>query len=322
MIIGTGHYLPDRILTNADWEKMVDTSNEWIVTRTGIKERRVAAPEQATSDLSTLAAFSALENAGVEPKDVELIVVGTVNPDMKFPSAALFVQNNFGNTRAVGFDLGGACCGFLYSLTVADALIGAGSYRNAVVIGTELLTRMMNWKDRNTCVLFGDGSGAVVLEKSDGKRGLLSSSLKSDGSLTNLLYYAGEGTRYPTSNETIDNGLHNLIMNGPEVFKHAVRQMAESSLKAIEKAGMTPDDIDLMIPHQANIRIIDATAKRLGFKDDRVVVNIEKTGNTSSASIPIAMDQAYRAGRLKKGMNVLFAVFGGGLTWGAGVLKF
>ncbi|MBC8203994.1 MAG: ketoacyl-ACP synthase III [FCB group bacterium] len=322
MVSGTGHYLPERILTNADWEKMVDTSDEWIITRTGIRERHVAAPEEATSDLSTKAALSALENAGLAPEDVELIIVGTVNPDMKFPSASVFVQHNIGSARAAAFDVGGACCGFLYSLTIADALIGTGVYKNAVVIGTEILTRMIDWTDRNTCVLFGDGSGAVVLEKSDGERGLLSSTLQSDGSLTHLLYYAAEGTRYGASHETLDKGLHAMMMNGREVFKHAVRQMADSSIKAVEMAGLKPEDIDLLIPHQANIRIIDATAKRLGFGDDRVVVNIDKTGNTSSASIPIAMDQAHRAGRLQKGMNVLMTVFGGGLTWGAAVLKF
>jgi 3-oxoacyl-[acyl-carrier-protein] synthase III len=322
MIVGTGHYLPDRILTNADLEKIVDTSDEWITTRTGIKERRLTTPDQTTSELSTYAAVQAIENAGMDPKDIELIITGTINGDMKFPSTSIFVQEKLGNKKAVGFDLAGACCGFLYSLTVADALIGTGMYNNALVIGTELLSRVTDWNDRGTCILFGDGSGAVVLEKTDGERGLLSSTMQSDGSLTHLLYYEAEGTKYPASMETLNNGKHFLRMKGNEVFKHAVREMAESSLKAIEKAGLKPEDIDLMIPHQANIRIIDATAKRLGFGWDKLVITIEKTGNTSSASIPIALDQAHRSGRLQKGMNVLMAVFGSGLTWGAGVLRF
>ncbi len=322
MVVGTGHYVPDKVLSNYDLEKMVDTSDEWIVTRTGIRERRICAPDETTSDISAKAALAALDKAGIEPAEVELIITGTINPDMKFPSASVFVQKKLGNTKGVGFDLAAACSGFLYSLTVADSLIATGMFNNAVVIGTEILSRVADWNDRNTCVLFGDGSGAVALEKSDGKRGLLSSTLHTDGSLTHLLYYLGEGTKYPASHETIDKGYHFLRMNGQEVFKHAVREMAESSLEAIEKAGLKPADIDIMIPHQANIRIIDATAKRLGFTTDRIMVNIDKTGNTSSASIPIALDQAAREGRVVPGMNVLMAVFGGGLTWGAAVLKF
>lgn len=322
MIIGTGHYLPDKVLTNADLEKMVDTSDEWIVSRTGIKERRVTRPEETTSDCSTKAALSALENADLDPKDVELIITGTINGDMKFPSTSVFVQEKIGNKKGVGFDLGAACCGFLYSLTVADAMIGSGMFKNALVIGTELLSRVADWKDRRTCVLFGDGSGAVVLTESDGERGLLSSTLQSDGSLAHLLYYLGEGTKYPASHESIDAGYHFLRMNGQEVFKHAVVEMANASVSAIEKAGLTSDDIDLIIPHQANIRIINALAKRLNAPPEKVVVNIDRTGNTSSASIPIALDEIHRSGRLKKGMNILMAVFGGGLTWGASVLKF
>ena len=322
MIVGTGHYLPDKVLTNADLEKMVDTSDEWITTRTGIKERRVAAPEETTSDFSAAAALSALECAGVEPAEVELIITGTINGDMKFPSTSVFVQQKIGNKKGVGFDVGAACCGFIYSLTVADALIGCGMFNNALVIGTELLTRVTDWDDRRTCVLFGDGSGAVYLEKSEGERGLLSSTLHSDGSLTHLLYYLGEGTKYPASHKTIDDGYHFLRMDGREIFKYAVREMGNASAQAIEKAGLKPSDIDLVIPHQANIRIINALANRLGIDYDKVIVNIDKTGNTSSASIPIAMDQAHRSGRIVKGMNVLMTVFGGGLTWGAAVVKF
>ena len=322
MVVGTGHCLPEKKITNADLEKIVDTSDEWIITRTGIKERRVAEPDQTTSDLSAAAALSALESAGMHPSEVELIITGTINGDMKFPATSVFVQHKIGNKKGVGFDLGGACCGFLYSLSVADSMIGTGNYNNAVVIGTEILTRVTDWQDRRTCVLFGDGSGAVVLKKSDGIRGLLSSVLHSDGSLTHLLYYLGEGTKYPASHDTIDKGYHFLRMEGREIFKHAVREMANASLEAVEKAGMKPSDIDLLVPHQANIRIIDATAKRLGFGPERVMVNIDKTGNTSSASIPIALSQAHRSGRLKEGMCVLMTVFGGGLTWGAAVLKF
>jgi len=322
MIVGTGHYLPEKILTNADLEEMVDTSSEWIVTRTGIRERHVAAPEEATSDVSAVAAMSALENAGVDPKDVDLIIIGTINGDMKFPATAVFVQNKIGNKKAVGFDLAGACCGFLYSLTVADSLIGAGLYENALVVGTELLTRVTDWTDRRTCVLFGDGSGAAVLQKSDGEHGLLSANMQSDGSLTHLLYYLGEGTKHGATQETIDQGYHNLRMNGQDVFKHAVRHMCDASLTAIEEAGLKPGDIDLVIPHQANIRIIEALTKRLKCSPDKVVVNIDRTGNTSSASIPIAMDEAARSGWLQHGMNVLMTSFGAGLTWGASVIKF
>jgi 3-oxoacyl-[acyl-carrier-protein] synthase-3 len=322
MVVGTGHYLPEKRITNADLEKMVDTSNEWIVTRTGIKERRMAAPEQVTSDFSAVAGMKALEAADLDPKDVELIITGTINPDMKFPSCSVFVQDKIGNKKAVGFDLAGACCGFIYSLTTADALIAAGRFKNALVIGTELLTRVTDWTDRGTCILFGDGSGAAVLKKSDGKRGLLSSTMQSDGSLSHLLYYLGEGTKYPASHESIDNQYHFLRMNGSDVFKHAVREMANSSFKAIEKAGLKPSDIDFMVPHQANIRIIEATAKRLHLPMEQVVVNIDRTGNTSSASIPIALDEAVREGRIEKGMNILMAAFGAGLTWGAAVLKF
>jgi 3-oxoacyl-[acyl-carrier-protein] synthase-3 len=322
MIIGTGHYLPERILTNADLEKMVETSDEWITTRTGIKERHIAPPDAATSDLSTAAALSALQNANMDPQDIELIITGTINGDMKFPATSVFVQDKIGNRKAVGFDLGGACCGFLYSLTVADALIGSGIFNNALVIGTELLSRVTDWKDRATCVLFGDGSGAVVLSKSDGIHGVLSSIMQSDGSLTHLLYFLSEGTKHPASHKTLDQGYHFLRMNGQEVFKHAVREMADASLSAIEQADLKPSDIDLLIPHQANIRIIDSTAKRLGFDYDKVVINIERLGNTSSASIPIALDEVHRSGRLQRGMNVLMAVFGAGLTWGASVVKF
>jgi 3-oxoacyl-[acyl-carrier-protein] synthase-3 len=309
-------------LTNADLEKMVETSDEWITTRTGIKERRIADSEEVTSDLSAKAALSALENAHLSPQDIELIITGTINGDMKFPATSVFIQNKIGNNKAIGFDLGGACAGFLYSLTVADALIGEGMYDNALVIGTELLTRVTDWKDRATCVLFGDGSGAVVLKKSDGEHGLLSSVMQSDGSLTHLLYYLGEGTKYGSTHETIDKGYHYLRMKGNEVFKYAVRAMADSSALAIERAGLKPDNIDLMIPHQANIRIIEATAKRFNIASEKVVVNIDKTGNTSSASIPIALDEAARSGRLQKGMNILLTVFGAGLTWGAAVVKY
>ena len=322
MVVGTGHYLPEKIITNADIEKMVETSDEWITTRTGIKERHVAAPDEATSDLSAKAALRALEDANVDPEEIELIITGTINGDMKFPATSVFVQEKIGNKNAVGFDLGGACCGFLYSLVAADAMIGSGGFNNALVIGTEILTRITDWTDRGTCILFGDASGAMVLKKTDGIHGLLSSDLHSDGTTSQLLYFSGEGTKHRTSEQTIKDGRHFLKMKGNEVFKHAVIQMANSSVAAIEKTGLKPSDIDVMIPHQANIRIIDATAKRLKFDHDRVIINIDKTGNTSSATIPTAMDQAIKSGRIEKGMNVLMAVFGAGLTWGAAVLKY
>jgi len=322
MIVGTGHYLPEKRLTNADLEKMVDTSDEWIVTRTGIKERRISTPDQTTSDLSSLAALQALQDAGMQASDLDTIIVGTINGDMKFPATAIFVQNKIGANNAVGFDLAGACCGFLYGLFVADGLIAAGAAKNALVIGTELLTRVTDWSDRATCVLFGDGSGAAVVTKSDGKRGLLSSNMQSDGSLTHLLYFLGEGTKYGVSCETIEKGYHYLRMGGREVFKYAVREMCDASEKAVAEAGLRPEDIDLIIPHQANIRIIESLAKKLNAPAEKVVVNIDRTGNTSAASIPIAMDEVRRSGRLQPGMNVLMAVFGAGLTWGASVVKF
>jgi len=322
MIVGTGHCLPEQKLTNADLEKMVDTSDEWIVTRTGIKERRISLPHQTTSDLSAAAAINALQNAGMNASQIDTIIIGTINGDMKFPATAVFVQAKIGAANAVGFDLGGACCGFLYSLNVADGLIASGAAKNVLVVGTELLTRVTDWKDRTTCVLFGDGSGAAVLTKSDGVRGLLAANMQSDGALTDLLYYLGEGTKYGASCETIDKGYHFLRMSGQEVFKHAVREMCDASEKALSEAGLKPQDIDLVIPHQANIRIIDALAKRLNAPPEKVVINIDRTGNTSSASIPIALDEVHRSGRLQPGMNVLMAAFGAGLTWGATVLKF
>ncbi len=319
-IIGVGEYLPKKIITNADLEKMVDTSDEWITSRTGIKERRLAAKNEATSDLATKAAKEALDDAGIKPVDVELIIVATITPDMSFPATASLVQSMLGAKKAVCFDVSAACAGFVYALSVAQQFIARGVYNNALVIGAETLSRVTDWKDRNTCVLFGDGAAAAVLgEVKSG--GILSTYLGCDGTKSDLLKLPAGGSRLPASPDTLREGLHYLKMEGNEVFKLAVTIMADAAQAALKKAGLECKDIDLVIPHQANIRIIMAMAKRLGLTEEKIYLNIEKYGNMSSASTATALCEAVKEGRVKKGDIVLLDAFGAGLVWGACIIK-
>lgn len=320
-ITGTGSYVPEKVLTNFDLEKFLDTSDEWIVTRTGIRERRAAADGEFTSDLATHAARRALEMAGVGVDEIDLIVVGTITGDFPWPATACLVQHKLGATRACAFDVSAACSGFVYALDAALAKIESGKSRKALVIGAEVLTRAIDWQDRNTCVLFGDGAGAVVLEASEGDAGIISTHLHTDGSYWELLHQPGFGSRNPPSEEGLLNRLPYLKMQGNEVFKVAVRSLSEVALEALSANGLTPADVDLFIPHQANRRILEATAKRVGLKEDQVYMNVERYGNTSGASIPLALDEANRAGRLSEGDLVLLDAFGGGFTWGAVLLR-
>ncbi len=316
-ITGTGFYVPDNVLTNQDLEKMVDTSDEWITTRTGIKERRIVTEDQATSDLSIEAARVALENAGLKVKDIDLIIVATSTPDTLFPSTGCWVQKGLGAGHIPAFDISAACTGWLYGMIVAEGLILNGAHKRILLIGSEVLTKMVNMKDRNTCVLFGDASAAVVLEESNDESGMLSSYWKADGNLGNLLSLPAGGTRIPASAETIAQDLHYLQMKGNEVFKHAVKRMGEAAIEAIKSAGLTTEDVDYLIPHQANIRIIDATGRRIKIPSEKVYVNIHKYGNVSAASIPIAVHELWSEGKLKKGSIVVMVAFGAGFTWGA-----
>ncbi len=320
-VLGVGAAVPDRVLTNADLEKMVDTSDEWITTRTGIKERRIADPETATSDLATEAARRALADAGLEPGEIDLIIVATVTPDMAFPATACLVGARLGIEGVPAFDLSAACSGFIYGLDMAAHGIEAGAYRHVLVIGAETLSRITDWSDRSTCVLFGDGAGAVVLGPVRPDRGILATYLGADGSGGDKLCVPAGGSRQPITAEAILGRQHYIKMAGNEVFKFAVRIVGEAALKALEKAGLTPGDVDLFIPHQANIRIIDAAARRLELPPEKVFVNLDRYGNTSAASIPIALDEAARSGRLHPGDLVLLVGFGGGLTWAAAAIR-
>jgi len=320
-ITGTGSCLPERVLTNAELEQMVATSDAWIRTRTGIRERRLADTNVAASDLAVPAALKALAMAGVPAAEVDLIIVTTVTPDTLFPATACLVQERLGAGRAAAFDLSAGCSGFIYGLATAGQFIASGFYRTALVISVEVLSKITNWEDRNTCVLFGDGAGAVVLQAVPPGEGILGLHLGSDGSGGNLLTLPAGGSRLPASNSTIQERLHTIQMNGPEVFKFAVRVMVEASLKALKAAGLGKEDVDFLIPHQANIRIIEAATKRLELRPDQVYVNLDRYGNMSSASIPVALDEAYREGRLKPGDRVVLVAFGAGLSWGAAVLK-
>jgi 3-oxoacyl-[acyl-carrier-protein] synthase-3 len=320
-IVGTGSYVPEKVLTNADLEKMVDTSDEWIRTRTGIRERHIADEKTATSDLAVEAAKRALQQANLKGEDVELTIVATITPDMFFPSTACFVQDKIGACGHAAFDVSAACSGFVYALACAHQLVANGVFKNALIIGAETLSKFTDWEDRNTCVLLADGAGAVVLKPLDTGRGILSFSMGADGSLGHLLYLPGGGSRNPVSSETVKERLHYIKMKGNELFKIAVRVLVDAALSALNKGNISPADVDLFIPHQANIRIIDAVVKRLGIPEDRVHVNVDRFGNTSAASIPIALDEANRMEKLKKGDIVVLDAFGGGLTWGACVLE-
>ncbi len=320
-ITGTGSYLPEKILSNHDLEKMVDTSDEWIRTRTGIRERRVAADAEATSDLAVKAARRAMEMAGVTPDELDYIVVGTITGDFPWPATACLVQDRLGAKNAFAVDVSAACSGFIYALDTAVKQIAGGAVRRALVIGAEVLTRIMDWSDRNTCVLFGDAAGAVVVEATEGDSGVLSTHLHSDGSYWELLYQPGFGARHPVSEQGIKERIPFLRMQGNEVFKVAVRSMTEVAEEALAANGLEAADLRLFIPHQANIRILDAVAKRLGFTEEQVFVNVHKYGNTSSATVPVALDEANRQGLLKEGDLVLLDAFGGGFTWGSVLVR-
>jgi len=320
-IIGTGAYLPEKILTNADLEKMVDTSDEWIVSRTGMKERRIARDDEPTSEMAAAASKQALESAGVAGEDVDLIIVATVTPDMPFPSTACIVQDAVGAKNALCFDLEAACSGFLYAMEVGRGMLMSGLYETALVIGAEKMSSVTDWEDRGTCILFGDGAGAVVLKRSEKSAKILATTVGADGSLGDLLMIPGGGSRTPATHDSVDQRLHYMKMAGNNVFKHAVRNMCNAGNAALEKAGLTTDDVDWVVPHQANMRIITAISSRVGIPMDKFVVNLEKLGNTTAATVPLALDEAVRDGRIKSGDKVLMIVFGGGFTWGATVLE-
>jgi len=321
-IIGTGSYLPERVLTNADWEKMVETSDEWIVARTGIRERHVAAPNQATSDLVVEAAKNAITDANIDPGEIDMMIVGTITPDTAYPSTANWVQKKLGLRPIPSFDISAACSGFLYSLITANSFIVSGLAKKILVAGAECMTKVMNWEDRNTAVLFGDGAGAVVLTDTIEEKGILSSYWGADGNLGELLMQPAGGSAMPASLETVQKKLHTVQMKGNEVFKHAVLRMQEAAMKALEGAGMSGSDIDIYIPHQANIRIIEATIKRAKIPLEKTIVNIDKIANVSAGTIPIALDQGRKDGRIKDGANVLLSSFGAGFTWAGIVLRF
>ncbi|MEK5058673.1 3-oxoacyl-ACP synthase [Paenibacillus sp. FSL H7-0326] len=319
-VIGTGKYVPEKILTNHDMEKMMDTNDEWIVSRTGIRERHIAAPEEATSDLAYEAAKAAAASAGISPSDIELIIVATITPDSAFPSTACILQDKLGAKGAAAFDLSAACSGFVYGLATATSFIQSGMYNNALVIGVDCLSRITDYTDRNTAVLFGDGAGAVILGEVPEGRGFKSFDLGAEGAGGPLLNIQAGGSRLPASETTLANKQHYIYMNGREVFKFAVRVMGTATIDVLDKAGLTKEDVDLFIPHQANIRIIQSAMQRLELPEDKVVINVDKYANTSAASIPLALVEAAEEGRMKAGDTILMVGFGGGLTWGASVL--
>ncbi|WP_308639210.1 beta-ketoacyl-ACP synthase III [Paenibacillus silvisoli] len=319
-IIGTGKYVPERVLTNKDLEQMVETNDEWIVTRTGMRERRIAAPEQATSDLALHASKLALEAAGITAEELDLIVVATITPDMFFPSTACLLQEKLGAKKAAAFDLSAACSGFIYGLATASNMIATGMYKHVLVVGAETLSRITDYTDRNTCILFGDGAGAVVLGQVPEGRGFKSFELGADGAGGELLKVCGGGSRTPSSPESIANKQHFIYMAGNEVYKFAVRIMGNAAEEALRKAGIDKGEIDLLIPHQANIRIIQSALNRLNLPEEKCMINLDKYGNVSAASIPIALAEAVEGNRVKEGDCMVLVGFGGGLTWGASVL--
>ncbi|HBR17662.1 MAG: 3-oxoacyl-ACP synthase [Deltaproteobacteria bacterium RIFCSPLOWO2_12_FULL_43_16] len=319
LIIGTGSHVPPRVLKNQDLEKMVDTSDEWIIARTGIKERRIADGE-TTNDIAAKAAKNALKAAGVSPKEIDLIVAGTVTPDMLFPSTACFVQSHIGASRGIAaFDVSAACSGFLYALDAADKYIRSGASKKALVIGVDLFSKIVDWKDRNTCVLFGDGAGAVVLSAEKGKRGILSTHIHADGHYWKTLYTPLSLCSSPLHDKTPERSY--MKMQGNELFKVAVRTMGEACQEALDHNGLRAEDISLLIPHQANMRIIKATAERLGLPEEKVYINLDRYGNTSAGSIPLALDEAVKKDMIKKGDIILFVAFGGGLTWASAIVR-
>jgi 3-oxoacyl-[acyl-carrier-protein] synthase-3 len=321
VISGTGRSVPSRVVTNRDLEKIVDTSDEWITTRTGIRERRIAGPGEVMSTFATEACRQALESAGVEPADVDLIICATVTPDMPIPATSCTIQERLGSKRAAAFDMQAGCSGFIYAQSVAKQFLLTGRYRHVLIVGAELLSKFLDWSDRATCVIFADGAGAALMSAGELPRGVLSSVMHTDGSMSDLIVMTGGGTLHPPTEETVRAGLHYIRMKGNETFKIAVRSLEEVSREALSLAGLTTEDVDVFIPHQANQRIIDAVGTRLGIPAERCYVNIERYGNTSAASIPIALDEAVRSGRIRPGNVILMAAFGAGLTWAASVVR-
>jgi 3-oxoacyl-[acyl-carrier-protein] synthase III len=321
-IIGMGHAYPEGILTNADLEKIVDTSDDWITSRTGIKQRHKAAENEYTSQFGSKAALLALERAKIDPTDIDIIICATTTPDQIMPSTGALIQAQIGATNAAGMDVFAACSGFLYGLTMVESMIKTGQIRNALVIGAEVLTKYVDYTDRSTCVIFGDGAGAAVVGPVPEGKGILATKIRSDGRYEEQLYAPGGGTKLGTSHDTIDKGMHFFKMKGNELFKVAVRSMADISAEMLEKAGYTIDDVDVVIPHQANQRITDAVASRLGVPEEKLYSNIAEHGNTSSASIPIAIDECVESGKIRDGSLVLLTAFGGGVTWGGTLIRF
>lgn len=319
-IIGVGKYLPKKVLTNSDLEKMVDTSDEWIISRTGIKERKLASKGEATSDLAEKASREALKNAGVASGELDLIIVATITPDMPTPATACILQNQLGAKNAVCFDISAACSGFIYALTIAQQFIARGVYKNALIVGGEVLSSLTDWQDRNTCVLFGDGAGAAVLSEVK-SAGIISTYLGSDGAMSDLLTVPAGGSRNPATQKTIDSRSHYLKMRGNELFKIAVNTMTESAKTVLKQAGLKLENIDLVIPHQANIRILAAVANKLELPQEKFYINIEKYGNMSSASLAVALCEAVEEGKIRKGDTILLVAFGAGLVWGACIIK-
>lgn len=320
-ISGIGSHVPDRILTNDDLSKMVDTSHEWIVERTGIVERRIADENTASSDLGIKAALKALEDANTSPEEIDLVLVATATPDYLFPSTACIIQNAIGAKKAAAFDLEAGCSGFVYGIATGANFVMSGAYEKVLVIGTETLTKVTDWEDRNTCVLFGDGAGACVLERCEEGYGILSFELGADGSGGDTLILPAGGSKNPGSLETVKAREHFLKMEGREVFKFAARKMPEATLNALEKANLTIDDLDFLVPHQANLRIIDAAAKKLKMNKDKICVNLDKYGNISSASVPVCLDEIVKDSKVKKGDNIVMVAFGAGLTWGSVAIR-
>ena len=321
-IAGTGSYLPEKVMTNEELAKRVDTSDEWIFSRTGIRERRIAAEGEFTSHMASAAARKALEQAGLDAADIQLIIVATITPDTLTPATACYVQHQLGASKAVAFDISAACSGFLYAMKLSKRMIADGAYENALIIGAEKLSAFVNWEDRTTCVLFGDGAGAAVLRRAEpGEGAILATEMGTDGNLTHLLNIPGGGSACPITPSNVGTHLATLSMQGKEVFKHAVNRMKEAAETVIYRANLKPEDIACVIPHQANLRIIDAIAERLSVPEGRVFVNLDKYGNTSAAAVAIALDEASRSGAFKRGDNIVLVVFGAGLTWAAAAVR-
>ena len=320
-IMGTGSALPERVMTNQDLESLVETSDEWITTRTGIKERRIADPDDSLSRYTIEASRQAIEAAGIQADELDMIICATVTPDQPLPAAACFIQAGLGLKGAASFDVQAGCTGFVYGLTIAEQFIVSGKARRVLVVGAELLSNFLNWDDRSTCVIFADGAGAVVVGRAEEPYGILASEIRSDGEMRDFISIPAGGTKQPITHDAIDKKLHLIHMRGNETFKLAVRSLTEISTQVLNQGKVSAEELDLFVPHQANKRIIDAVGKRLGLGDDRVYVNIDRVGNTSSASIPIALDEVVRSGRVRPDDTILMSAFGAGLTWGAVLMR-